>query len=118
MPGRFRVALIVLLMVLGVSFATRVGLAIFNGDTSMLVPWRLAPLLIVGAIYDAAVSLWFILPFALLVWVWPARRASRTFGVVALATVAGLCAATEFTGVSEFVFCIREREQCSASVIA
>ncbi len=103
-PGRFRLALIVLLMVLGVSLATRVGLAIFNGDTSLLVPWRIAPLLIVGAIYDAAASLWFILPFALLVWAWPARRAPRTFGVVAMAMMAGLCTVIVFTGVSEFVF--------------
>ena len=103
-PGRLRVVGLALALVIVVSLVTRLGLAVFNGDTSLLVPWRLAPALAIGLVYDLATALWFVLPLALLVWLWPARRAPRALAAVVLLFAAVLCGALVFTAASEFVF--------------
>jgi phosphoglycerol transferase MdoB-like AlkP superfamily enzyme len=103
-PGRFRVVGIVLATVLAVSLAARLGLAVFNCDTALLVPWRLLPVLAAGLVYDLAAALWFVLPFALLVWLWPVGRAPRALAVVSLVFTAVLAAALVLTTVAEFVF--------------
>ncbi|MEY2896566.1 MAG: hypothetical protein RL669_835, partial [Pseudomonadota bacterium] len=103
-PGRLRVVGLALALVIVVSLVTRLGLAAFNGDTSLLVPWRLAPALAIGLVYDLATALWFVLPLALLVWLWPARRAPRALAAVVLLFAVVLCGALVFTAASEFVF--------------
>ena len=103
-PARLRVVGVVIAAVVLVSLLTRLGLAAFNGDTALLVPWKLVPVLGVGLVYDLATALWFALPFAILVWLWPARRAPRALAAIVLIFAVVLCAALVFTAVSEFVF--------------
>lgn len=102
-PGRFALAGWVLLMVLVASLATRLGLLAYNGDWSLFAPRTLLPVLGVGLVYDLVVGLWWMLPFALLAWLWPAR-APRALAVVALLLAALAALGLAFTSLSEFVF--------------
>ena len=77
---------------------------LFNADAGLFEPLRLAPALLVGFGYDLAVALWWCLPLVLLGWFWPALRARRALGVVALLLSAALLAGLIFVSVSEFVF--------------
>ena len=89
---------------LAVSTLTRLGLVLFNADAGLFEPLRLAPALALGFGYDLAVALWWCLPLVLLGWFWPALRARRALGVVALLLSAALLAGLIFVSVSEFVF--------------
>jgi phosphoglycerol transferase MdoB-like AlkP superfamily enzyme len=103
-PGRFQVVGIVAVVYLALSALTRIGLAVFNAELAEFVPWRMAGWLLIGFAYDLAAATFWLLPIALVAWLWPARRAPRAFGVVVatLATVA--FAVFVFTAAAEFVF--------------
>jgi len=103
-PGPFAAAGIALALFLGVSLVSRLGLALFNGEAAEFLPWRVAGWLAIGTVYDLATGVYWLLPFALVAWLWPARRLRRglqavfvVFGVIASAVLA-------FTLASEFVF--------------
>jgi phosphoglycerol transferase MdoB-like AlkP superfamily enzyme len=87
-----------------VSAITRLGLAIFNADTSLFEPLRLGPAVLLGLGYDTAVALWWCLPLVLLGWWWPATRARSALGWLALALTAALIGGLVFVSVAEFVF--------------
>ncbi len=89
---------------LAVSTLTRLGLVVFNADAELFDPFRLAPALLIGLGYDLAVGLWWCLPLVLLGWFWPALRARRALGAVALLLSAAMLAGLAFVSVSEFVF--------------
>jgi phosphoglycerol transferase MdoB-like AlkP superfamily enzyme len=103
-PGCFGVAGIVVVVYLVVSLVTRIGLAIFNGEAAEFIPLRLAGWLLIGFAYDLAVATFWLLPFALLAWLWPAGRARRAFGITAIALAAVVFGIFVVTAVSEFVF--------------
>jgi phosphoglycerol transferase MdoB-like AlkP superfamily enzyme len=103
-PGRFAIVGIVVIVYLAVSLLTRIGLAFFNGEVAEFVPWRLAGWLFVGLAYDLAAATFWLLPSAMLVWLWPAGRARRTFGVTAIFLASIAFGVFVFTAVSEFVF--------------
>lgn len=89
---------------LAVSTLTRLGLLLFNADTSLYGPVRLVPALLLGMGYDAAVALWWSLPLVLLGWWWPRRRGRGALTVAAVVLSALLLGAAVFVSVSEFVF--------------
>ena len=103
-PGPFAAAGTVLLTFLVVSLLTRIGLASFNGEAVEFLPWRMAGWLVIGTLYDLATAVFWLLPFAIVAWLWPARRARRALGIVLLALGAVACAMLTLSSVSEFVF--------------
>ena len=104
-PGRFALAGWVLVMFLAASQFTRLGLLLFNGDGALFSPSTLVPALVVGTVYDLAAGAWWMLPFALLAWLWPDGARSRRVLAVAAFGLAGLAAfGLAFTSAAEFVF--------------
>ena len=102
-PHRLRVLWILLLAFLTFNAAVRLGLAIFNGEASALMPWRLVPALAIGLGFDLGVATFFLAPIGLLLLAWPnARHASLR--VVMLALLLPLLLLMVFVGFSEFTF--------------
>lgn len=94
---------LVLLVVLG--FLTRAGLTIFNGDLAAANPLAIIPILLLGLIYDIAASLWWALPLALLLWLWPSGlRAHGALRLVAMTLILILVVGVVNVSSSEFVF--------------
>ena len=84
---------------------TRLGLAIFNGDAAALSPLTALTIFGLGLLYDIAASLWWALPLALLLWLWPAEpRAHKGLRWAVLALVLALVVALVNVASSEFVF--------------
>ena len=103
-PGPFAAAGVALALFLGVSLVSRVGLALFNGEAAEFLPWRVAGWLAIGTVYDLAAGAFWLLPFALAAWLWPARRLRRGLQSVFVAFGLVSCAALALTLASEFVF--------------
>lgn len=104
-PGRFAIAGVVLAAFLAVSLLTRLALLVQNGDWSLAWPGYLLPALAIGLAYDLAAGVWWMLPFALLAWLWPdGPRSRRPLAVAALALAAGAFLAWIFVAASELVF--------------
>ncbi|MGB2817245.1 MAG: LTA synthase family protein [Burkholderiaceae bacterium] len=103
-PGPFAAAAVALTLLVVVSFLSRVGLALFDADPAHFLPWRAAGWLAIGTVYDLATGAFWILPFALVAWLWPAKR--LRVGLRLVFVVFGLvaCAALALTTASEFVF--------------
>jgi phosphoglycerol transferase MdoB-like AlkP superfamily enzyme len=103
--SRFRAVLIVLATLLAFFTLVRLGLAAFNADSTLTGLALLAPALLLGALYDLPVAMWWAMPVALLVAFWPDRpRAARALAWLAASLAAALFAGLAFVGVSEFVF--------------
>ncbi|HET9820339.1 MAG TPA: sulfatase-like hydrolase/transferase [Burkholderiaceae bacterium] len=101
-PGRLRLLWVLLAAYLLFNAAVRIGLALFNGEMSPLMPWRLLPALAIGAAFDLGTATFFLLPLGLLVVVWPeGRRGLRT---LVLALLLPLSVVLVFVGVAEFTF--------------
>ncbi len=104
-PGRFALAGIALAVFVAVSLVTRLVLLVENGDWSLASPGLLLPALAIGLAYDLAAGVWWILPFAMLAWLWPDGPRSRIpLAATALALAAGAFLAWVFVAASEFVF--------------
>ena len=103
-PGRFAVAGVVVVTYLVVCLLTRLGLAAFNGEAIEFLPWRFAGWLAIGSLYDLAAAAFWLLPFALLAALWPARRAAQSFAAVAIALASLVFGVFVFTAAAEFVF--------------
>ncbi len=89
---------------LAVSLLTRLGLAVFNAEAVEFLPWRMGGWLAIGSLYDVAAGVFLALPFAVLAWLWPPKRARLAFGVVTLVLASICLAILAFSAVSEFVF--------------
>lgn len=90
---------------LALSFATRLGLLVMNGDWSMAAPAQLGPIIGIGLPYDLAVSACWALPFALLAWLWPdGVRSRRPFALLAVLLLAVAFSVLAFVSFAEFVF--------------
>jgi phosphoglycerol transferase MdoB-like AlkP superfamily enzyme len=98
---------VLLVAFLAVNALVRVGLAAFNGDASLFLPWEIVPAMLIGALFDLGAATFFLLPLALLLAFWPARYPAAlkvVLGVVLLplAVVAAFVAVAEFTFWNEF----------------
>ncbi len=94
-----------MLLYLTVAFATRVGLAVFNGDAAVLAPLRLVGWLAIGFAFDLGVATFVALPFALLAWLAPDSRGGRwLLAPLTLALALAACLLFVFVAASEFVF--------------
>ncbi len=103
LPHRLRVLWVLLLAFLAFNAAVRLGLALFNGESSALMPWRLVPALAIGLGFDIGVATFFLAPVGLLLLAWPnARHASLR--VVVLTVLLPLLLLMVFVGFSEFTF--------------
>ncbi|MBN8486252.1 MAG: sulfatase-like hydrolase/transferase [Burkholderiales bacterium] len=89
-----------------VNAAVRVGLAVFNGDASLFLPWRLLPALGIGVVFDTAAAVHGLGPLALLMALWPGQRwgGGRSLAWVIGACLLGCSVLLVFVGVSEFTF--------------
>ncbi len=103
--GRFRIAGVVLAAWLIFNGLVRLGLLAFNGDWSLLAPRQLIPIAGIGALFDLAAGVWWLLPVALVAALWPDGPRSRRALLATLGVLSGLSFAVwAFVGVSEFVF--------------
>lgn len=104
-PGRFAIAGIMLAAFVAVSLVTRLALLVQNGDWSLASPVTLLPAIAIGAVYDLAAGVWWIVPFAMLAWLWPDGPRSRApLALAAIALAAGALLAWTFVAASELVF--------------
>ena len=104
-PGRFTIAGIALLVFLAINLATRVGLLLFNQDWALLLPQTLLPILLIGAVYDLAVAIYWLIPFALWAWLAPDSPRSRKWvNGVTFALAIFVFAVWIFVAASEFFF--------------
>lgn len=101
--GRFRAIFLFASVLVALGAASRVGLALFDDGPSLAFSAWLAPVLLLGAVYDAAMALWWAMPLALLAWLWPARW-QRSFAGAALALCIALLGGWVFVTAAEFVF--------------
>ena len=105
-PGTMRLLPRAVALFLGLNLLVRLGLAVFNGDPSVWLPWKLLPVLLIGAVFDLAAAAFALAPLALLLALWPQRAAwarglLRAVVAVALLPLAVLCV---FVAFSEFTF--------------
>ena len=103
--GRFALAARFLLVYLLMNAAIRLGLLLFNGDFSLLKPTVSVPIFGIGALFDMATGVWWLIPFALLAVLWPSnQKLHGIYRVVAAALVLVCCGGLAFVAASEFVF--------------
>ncbi|MBI3370027.1 MAG: LTA synthase family protein, partial [Burkholderiales bacterium] len=103
LSGRLRILWVLLLAFVAFNGLVRLGLALFNGEASPLMPWRLLPALLIGAGFDVGTASFFLAPLGLLVLSWrdgPGRWLRR----VLLALLLPLCVLAVFVAFSEFTF--------------
>lgn len=103
LPRRLQLLLPLLLTFLLFNALVRLGLLAFNGQWSLLLPWRLLPILGIGTLFDLGAATFFLLPLGWLVLVWPARRGTGLRWVLG-ALLLPLCGLMVFVGAAEFTF--------------
>ena len=103
LPHRLRILWVLLLTYLAFNAAVRLGLAIYNGEWSPLMPWRLLPALAIGLAFDIGTACFFLAPLGLLLLAWPNAR-HRSLRVVMLALLLPLLGLLVFVGFAEFTF--------------
>ena len=105
-PGRFRILWILAGLFLGLNLLVRLGLVAFNGDASLLWPWRLAPVLAIGAVFDLAVAFMGLVPLAWLLGLWPTQgvRAQRWLQRVVAALLLPVWGLVVLVAFAEFTF--------------
>ena len=103
LPGRVRILWILLITFVVFNAAIRLGLALFNGESSALMPWRLGPAMVIGLGFDIGVATFFLAPLGVLLLVWPnARHVSLRIALLTL--LLPLLLLLVFVGFSEFTF--------------
>jgi len=106
-PARMAGLRVVLLSFLAVNALVRIGLAVFNGDPSFFLPWKIVPAMLIGALFDLGAATFFLLPLALLLACWPARfptalKVLLGLALLPLSVLAAFVAVAEFTFWNEF----------------
>src|SRR5258706_417181 len=81
----------------------RLALAVFNGEPSFFLPWRIVPALLIGALFDLGAATFFLAPFAVLLACWPARYPIALRILLALLLLP-LCGLVVLVGAAELVF--------------
>jgi len=103
LPHRLRILWVLLLTYVAFNAAVRLGLAIYNGELSPLMPWRLLPALAIGLAFDIGTACFFLAPLGLLLLAWPNAR-HRSLRVVMMALLLPLLGLLVFVGFAEFTF--------------
>lgn len=103
LPHRLRILWVLLLTYIAFNAAVRIGLALFNGEASPLMPWRLAPAMLIGLLFDLGTATFFLAPLGLLLLAWPNAR-HRSLRLVMLTLLLPLLGLLVFVGFSEFTF--------------
>jgi phosphoglycerol transferase MdoB-like AlkP superfamily enzyme len=101
--GRLRALAVLLAMFLAFNAAVRLGLAAYNADFSLFLPWRILPALAIGALFDLVVATCFLAPLALLIALLRTDGARAPTWALAL-VLAPLSVLMVFVGASEFTF--------------
>ncbi len=105
LPPRYSVLIRVAVLFVAINTAVRLGLMIFEGDPTNFLPWRMAPVLAVGLLYDIAAATYVLVPFALLALLLPANGwGRRAYAVAVSALVVAALFAALFTSVAEALF--------------
>lgn len=103
--GRLALAARFLLIYLLMNALTRLGLLVFNGDFGLLKPTISLPIFGIGALFDLATGVWWLIPFSLLAIVWPnTEKLHGIYRIVAGTLVLLCCSGLAFVAASEFVF--------------
>ncbi len=104
-PSRGQVIWVLGAIVLLIGTALRLALALLDNDASLINPLRLFPVMGLGLVYDTAAAMWWLLPLAVMAWLWPAgKRADQLFSRAALGLASLLLAAQVTVGATELVF--------------
>ncbi|WP_157265024.1 LTA synthase family protein [Azohydromonas aeria] len=103
LPRRLHLLLPLLVAFLIFNALVRLGLLAFNGQWSLALPWKLLPILGIGALFDLGVATFFLAPLGWLLLAWPSRRL-RGARWLLLALLLPLCVVMVFVGASEFTF--------------
>ena len=106
-PGRLRALGAVLVVFVSFNGLVRIALALFEGDLSVFVPWRIVPAVVIGLLFDVGVATYLCAPIALLIWAWPARferglRHALSALLLPFAALMGFVAAAELVFWNEF----------------
>jgi phosphoglycerol transferase MdoB-like AlkP superfamily enzyme len=102
-PSRVAALRVLLLAFLGFNALVRVALAVFNGEPSFFLPWRIVPALAIGALFDLGAATFFLAPFAAILAWWPARYPAALRIVLACALLP-LCGFMVLVGAAELTF--------------
>jgi phosphoglycerol transferase MdoB-like AlkP superfamily enzyme len=102
LAGRFRALAELLMLFMMFNTLVRMGLTVFSGDASLLLPWKVLPVLVIGTAFDAAVAFCFLAPLAVLIGLWRTRGTILVWalGIVLLP----LSVLMVFVGAAEFTF--------------
>jgi phosphoglycerol transferase MdoB-like AlkP superfamily enzyme len=100
--GRFRVLADLLIIFVAFNTLVRIGLAVFSGDASQFVPWKILPVLVIGMAFDVVAATCFLAPLAVLIGL---LRTRGTVLVWALGIVLlPMSMLMVFVGAAEFTF--------------
>src|SRR5712664_819345 len=102
-PSRLAALRVLLLAFLAFNALVRLALAVFNGEPSFFLPWRIVPALLIGALFDLGAATFFLAPFAAVLAWWPARYPAALKIVLASALLP-LCGFMVFVAAAELVF--------------
>ena len=102
-PSRLAALRVLLLAFLAFNALVRVALAVFNGEPSFFLPWRIVPALLIGALFDLGAATFFLAPFAAVLAWWPARYPAALRIVLACALLP-LCGFMVLVGAAELTF--------------
>ncbi len=95
-----KIFLSIIAVFLLLNLLVRIGLLIFNKEFSFLMPQYLFPIIVIGAVFDIAVSLYWLIPFVLFSYLSPKKILPYIFGLLLFAAITSWV----FIGASEFVF--------------
>ncbi len=106
-PSRLAALRVLLVAFVLFNALVRLALAVFNGEPSFFLPWRIVPALLIGALFDLGAATFFLAPFAALLAWWPARypaalRIPLTLLLLPLCSLAVLVGAAELVFWNEF----------------
>src|SRR5438552_17267551 len=102
-PSRLAALRVLLLAFVLSNALVRLALAVFNGEPSFFLPWRIVPALLIGALFDLGAATFLLVPLAVLLAWWPARYPVALKVLLALALLP-LCGLVVLAGAGELVF--------------
>src|SRR5882724_13141846 len=102
-PSRLAALRVLLLAFLAFNALVRVALAVFNGEPSFFLPWRIVPALLIGALFDLGAATFFLAPFAAVLAWWPARYPAA-LRIALAGALLPLCGFMVLVGAAELTF--------------
>ena len=102
-PSRLAALRVLLVAFVLFNALVRLALAVFNGEPSFFLPWRMVPALLIGALFDLGAATFFLAPFAALLAWWPARYPAALRIPLTLLLLP-LCSLVVLVGAAELVF--------------